>query len=494
MFDWVMDFVRNLIFSLAMLASWMSDQIFSVLKVIALLDIGEFENLWIWHSLLLVFLTLFVTFRVFIMYFKALANEEYREQKYKPMHAVIGILCISLVIGIFPIATKFITSSTAYVIENTPVFLNAELDAINPSDIIITNTIRGLKHAEKDSIKEQKETYTMNEISKKLNEKEGKKYKYLPELWQLFFVIGIMIVFGGGMVLLAIQFAKRVYSIILKIIISPIPISSLVDPNSDKFGVWLKLLLADFITNFIQYLLLFVVLLTASSKFVLDLGFFVAVILLIGGLLFILEGVPQISHLIGGDVSTGSIMQQLSTIRMATRGFGHSIGKGVAFGAGVGLTAGAVGIYGAGRAAGAKGLIRSGVATQAMQQHITNSKSGENYFQNENTAQTSSQNTKITKDGSLANRFGNYAENTSGVKGGFANLASQSANHFYQKSANRLAKNPFVSKTADATNFVSKAFQKNATANPNQSQKQAFNQKANYPVSPDLDSKKKRRA
>lgn len=492
MFDWIMDFIRSFLFSIAMLFSWISDQLYLVLKTVSTLNIDEYENLWTWYGLLLVFIIVCVFFRVVVMFIKASFDEEYRDRKYNPLKVFTGMFLIAITISIFPIVTKYAISSSVYITEKTSLFLNAEIDNINPSDIIITNSVNGLKDTEKGSVNGEEESYTMEEINKNLNLKEDGKYRYFPELWHILFIGGVMIVFGMGIVLLTFQYAKRFYSIMSKILISPIPISSLIENDSDKFSMWLKMLLSDLITNFIQFLLLFVVLLSASSSFIIKKGFFVSVILLIAGIFFILEGVPQVTQLIGGDMSTGGVIQQLSSIRMATRGTGHSLKKGLAFGTGVAATTAAAGIYGAGRATGGKSILMDTIKQmneQSQDQQKVNTKPKENYFEHGvETSGNSSTTEKLSRDGTLANRFSNYANDV----GGGANLIHTGAKHLYQKSANRLAKNKWIATGAKASNSIKQHYQTQASNKTNMNQAEAMKQSEKF-TSPDLDYKKSKR-
>lgn len=482
MFDWIIDFLRSLFFSLAQLGGFIADSIYAVLKTIVTLDIGDFGSLWVWYAIMISFVGLFTIVRVVSMWIKASFNEEYRSSRYKPFQSIVGVFLIMLTMAVFPLAAKYVTSVSQYSIENVGIFLgDSNISEANPTTIITTNLVNGLKEkGESNSLKaDSKDVITINELAAKLNTRENKKYVYLPEFWHIFLFGGVIIFFGFGMVLLAFQFVKRLYAIIVKIVIAPIPVSSLVNNDSDAFGVWLKMLVADALTNFIQYLMLFITLMFSTSNYIVQRGFFVSAVVLLGGLLFLLEGIPQLAQLIGGDVSSGGALQQLSTIRMATSGFSRGLSNMVSFGAGAAVTAGAFGIYSAGRSAGGKSLLQTGMNTLNSINNVGSNGSMTNshvkdYFKNDD-----AQSGGLSKPNTLANHISNYSKNATSKRAVFANVASNVGRHLYQKSANRLSNNKLANGLHQANN--ARKVLKNSFQKPNiQSMKnETFNQNKN---------------
>ncbi|MCC2855887.1 hypothetical protein LK523_21080, partial [[Clostridium] innocuum] len=61
-------------------------------------------------------------------------------------------------------------------------------------------------------------------------------------------------------------------SIAVKILISPYPISGIINPDDRSFGLWVKLISADLISNVLQYIILLLVLAVTSSKTVQNFG------------------------------------------------------------------------------------------------------------------------------------------------------------------------------------------------------------------------------
>lgn len=447
MFDWVTDFIRNLFFSIAQLGGFIADSIYTVVKAIVVLDAGQYSGLWTWYAVMITFVGFFTTIRVSSAWIKASFNEEYRDTKYKPINAIIGVILITLTLAIFPLGAKYVTSVSQYAIENVGVFVgDSSISELNPTTIITSNLVTGLQEKidGKEIAQDKKITMTINELSSKLNEKNNKKYKYLPEFWHIFFVGGVILLFGIGMILFAFQFVKRMYAIIVKIVIAPIPISSLVTNDSDSFNVWIKMIVADALTNFIQYLMLYITLLTATSNFIVTKAFFLSAVVLLGGLLFLLEGIPQLAQLIGGDISAGGALQQLSTIRMATGGLSRGVSNIASFGAGAAVTAGAFGIYSAGRSMGGKSLLKTGINQLNAINNVGSNSSGntnvKDYFQN-NTSSENTNNNGVSKPNTIANTIANYGNKGSGKTATFARVASNVGSHLYQKSANRLANN-----------------------------------------------------
>lgn len=340
---WVNDLIRSFFWGIGSLALGISDAIFDIFKTITGINITDYENVWYWWSLLWAFGILFVVIRVGTMYIKGLMSEENRERY--PMTTIVArIIPMLVVVGLLPTLVSYFNQGSAYFTSQASAFVGASPD-VKFSDLIISATSYSGSVDEainQTGVEETEIVYTLEDVNIDINAKvegDSDQYKFFPTYSSFF--LGIIAGIGSGilLVMLAIEFMKRLISILMKIFISPIPISSIVDPTSSLFGKWVRSLVGDWVTNFVQVLMLYVVLLMVMSNFIGQFGPFVQLIGMFAGLYAVLQGVPQLAEFIGGDLSTGGALQQLSNIRL---GGGMLAGGAIAIGgaaAGAGLTA-----------------------------------------------------------------------------------------------------------------------------------------------------------
>ena len=129
-------------------------------------------------------------------------------------------------------------------------------------------------------------------------------YYFFPSYSSLFF--GLMASVSALFMFLPIclQMAVRVIGMILKIMLSPYALSSLVDPESNSFKVWSKSLLSDLLLNFFQlYSMILIFTLYSSSDLdkaigATGYGMFVKLFLFLGGLLAVVKAPAGITEII----------------------------------------------------------------------------------------------------------------------------------------------------------------------------------------------------
>lgn len=488
-FTWVSDIIRDIFWALVKGLLSIVDGVYSITSKIVSLDISTYEIVWNWWTALAMFIFMFVIFRIIAIGIKSYFDEEYRE-KIDPMTIVNRIFPVCLVILLLPFGVKYLTSMGTIAASNITVFIGGEPD-LSPSTIVLSSMMN--ETVEIDGQTKLKDV-KIDEIS--INEKSsesGKTYVYFDDMSELFMLLIVSAVALYGFFMNSIQLAKRFYSIGMKILISPIPISGLINPEDDSFKTWSRMMVSDVVSNFVQYLMLFFIL-SISTSFQLrqTVGMWGMIILFIGGILTLLTGVPELARLIGGDTSTGSVMQQLATVRQATSGIGSFVG-GIAGGAlgaagGIAATAGAYGTVGIGKMMGAQSISQMGSAmagasalgsaiggfgasgaqsqgfqgaessvssqaesgTQGKEASGNNTRESTNITDDnpkmvdspQNSAQTSAQTDfgpqGFAKPGSFADRVASYGYSRSGVRAGVARFASNGGRHIYQSSANRV--------------------------------------------------------
>lgn len=385
--DLIIDAIRWILWLLVKGGFFIMDSIYSMVKTVVAFDIGKAEGIWDWWNGLCAFLIFLVFIRIIAYYLHCYIDED-KAIKSNPVSIFfrIGIICIT--IAFIPIITPYFTAIGSHSIEKFDTIFSTG----NTFDTKIPTT--GDPKVDEE-IKKQYQAYAgmpsklfMDGISNgkyplynmiDINETEfgldhwfdgvpilggvfnvtsaifgqDGDYVYLPDTVLLIFLLIESVCAAYLFFMIGIQIVQRIFSIGMKILISPIPISGLVNPEDQSFGIWAKLIAGDMITNFFQFMMIKFVLMVASSESVIAMGPTVQPILFLGGMLCVLVGPGAIAQIIGGDgMGVNNTMQAMNTMRTMA----HT-GKTALSYAGGGLAlAGAAGIYSSGRALGGKSL------------------------------------------------------------------------------------------------------------------------------------------
>lgn len=353
----ITDLLRILIWGFVSAIMIIMDFVYETTMKVASLDILSLDIVWNAWTILSTFLGIIIIFRVISMVLKYYTDYEgtYNLNIFSTMMRVGTVV---LVMAMLPFMAKQASLIGKTLVNNVNMVTGVSVDTV-PSTLLISSVHASVYETE-DGLKIPK-NYNLSDIS--INDREGDKYIFFDPMSDL---VILLIVGGVGMVgflINALQIAQRLYALAMKILISPLPIASLVDSESDQFSQWVRMCLSDLISNFIQILLLTLILQISASKVIRLQGAWVTIIMVLAGVLTLLTGVPELARLIGGDTSGGSAIQQFASIRQATRGIGSGFNKAartaggaIKSTAGAGLTVGAVGAYGVGRSLGGKSM------------------------------------------------------------------------------------------------------------------------------------------
>ncbi|QIK86370.1 hypothetical protein G7061_07000 [Erysipelothrix sp. HDW6B] len=357
--DIITDIIRTFLWALAYAIFMIGDAIYDVTMKVATLNVGDLDIVWNYWSLLCVLIAGISMIRMLMMGIKISLDEEYREKM--DIFKIAGrILMVSMAIALMPIGVRFMTNAGETFVRNIGLITGEEADTV-PSTLVISSVMGDAFKVENESGGyEIPKTYKLSDISINHKETGKKEYTYFNEIGDIF----ILIIMGGisvvGLVLIGIEIAERYFKLGIKILISPIPISGLINPEDQSFQKWYRLVIADVVLNGLQLLSLFFILTVASSDSIRTQGVWVTLLMLIGGLFAVLKGVPELAPVIGGDTSTQGALQQMAAIRQATNGMGSFVGGAVggALGAvgGAMATAGAGATYSLGRSLGGKSM------------------------------------------------------------------------------------------------------------------------------------------
>lgn len=357
--SFIIDIIREFLWGLAYAVFMIGDAIYDVTIQVGSLNIGDLSLVWNWWALLSMMIAGISMIRILMLGIRYFLDENLQEKL--DFFKIFGrVLMVSMAIALMPLGVKYITSAGQAFVQNIGLITGHQEDS-KPSTLIISSVIGdSFKVEDGQGGYEIPKTYNLSDIEINHKESGSKDYKYFNQMGDLF----VLIIMGGiavvGLVLVGIEIAERYFKLGIKILISPIPISGLVNPDDQGFQKWYRLVIADVVLNCLQILSLFFILSVASSNTIRAKGVWVTLVMFIGGLFAVLKGVPELAPIIGGDSSTQGALQQMAAIRQATNGMGSFVG-GVAGGAlgavGGALATGSAGVgYGAGRMLGGKSI------------------------------------------------------------------------------------------------------------------------------------------
>lgn len=343
------DFFRGILWAIVDVFLFILDCVWQIVLRIATLDVSANQDIQNWYLLIVCFLTLFLIFRICKISVKFYFDDEYRE-KISVSKILVRLVLCSFLVGFIPIAYKGVCYVSTDAIKNISTFIPLESEDLSMSNILIQSGRVDIQNPTQDLTNEIERNDDFD-INKKDTEDN---YMYFPDYANIFMMIIVSIVAVFIFVMTALQIAQRFYMILFKYLLAPYVIASIIDPEDNSFGVWLKMIGGDLIMNFAQiygtYFLMFICNNSAIQKMLGDdwVALFARIVLFIGGLLALQELPSTIAGITGG--AGRGIMQSLQDLKgMATTS------KAMSFGA-AGAIAGAVGTGIAGA-----GLITHGV-------------------------------------------------------------------------------------------------------------------------------------
>ncbi|QIK56353.1 hypothetical protein G7059_00085 [Erysipelothrix sp. HDW6A] len=430
----ITDVIRMFIWGIVWAVLQLSDWVYGISMNVASLDVGNFSTLWQWWGALSMLIGSFATLRMLILVFKYFYDTEYQD-KIDVIKILTRVLMVSLAIAFMPYGVKTLTAAGSAAVTNMGTTFGFKGNHV-PSTIIISSLLdeKAETIVNGETVTIMKE-YKLSDVDINTSGEGDKDYKFFNSMGDLFIALimgGVAAVF---ILLIGVDVGKRIFSIAMLVLISPLPISALINPDDTSFTRWQKLVLSNVLSNFVQVLLLNFVLVASSSPWLRSQGAFAAIIAFIGGLFAILGGVSEISSIIGGETGTQGTLQQLATLRQATRGMGgRGGGKGGAIGRGLSnaatLAGAAVG-YGTGRLLGGESM-----GSMNSQNSINNSSSKQGFKGNE--ARKNGNNSRMFSNASnidgSSSQFNDSNKQMSGYEFGDsqsdATMQSQSSNEF----------------------------------------------------------------
>ena len=237
------DIFRQLLWWLLSAMFFLLDTLFDVCKELAGYNMMANSDVWKYYEgFTAAFLGFFIVFRLLKRFFRSITDEE-EMSHLDPIGIIVKIASAGLVLVLAPLILRSIGSLTSLLINNIE---NVMGSANTSYSGFFLETIGIDKATSYTDI-------TNAGINAKLNDGS---YRYLNSMID-FLCIFISAVFSCFiMVIISVQIGGRILSMIMKLILAPWCISSLVEEKADQFRSWCKLFLADFMANYLQLLLL----------------------------------------------------------------------------------------------------------------------------------------------------------------------------------------------------------------------------------------------
>lgn len=337
MFDWVTDIVRDILWSVVYAFLTLMDIAYGLIASVLTVDFTGNDIVWTAWAGICVVAGAFIIFRVTSRFIKAYFDDE-TEQKTTIHEVLIRLGIVAIVLACFPFFMESFNGLGQAIVNNTSVITGVANDTV-PSTSIVSAYLA----TESGS----NTTYTLSQvdISAKLDSGD---YKFFSTYSSLFTVGLVAIAASILMIVICLSIAKRAYELVTLLLVSPIPITSMIFKDGDMSGTWIKSVISIYFCNFFQTIILMIVIILSSTSLE-NYTPWVKIIVLVGGLLFVIGGTESIAKFIGADTSANNTLQQVASLRMAASGLGSAAAAGVI---GAATTTGAAGIYGVGKALG----------------------------------------------------------------------------------------------------------------------------------------------
>ena len=308
MLDWIIEGLRWIVWGFTAACLELMDVCYDLITKIASADFLSSKEVWSWYYSLMAFLGVLIFIRFFSVFLKVSFDEEFRE-KFSGVQVFNKIIAIGLVIGLLPMIVGGISNISVNGIKNISVLVGSS-SIKEPSTFLITsfmNTDNGEFNEDGTWVEGNQTTYTLEDVD--INEEgENDDYKFFNAIQDLFIMALLGVAASIMLIINGIQIGKRMFSLVMKILVAPLPISSMIVPGDETFTMWRKMIISDYLMNFVQTLMIMVVMILSSSTFVRQFGLWVQIIMFIAGLLLLLSGIPELAKIFGWRYLAGKYL------------------------------------------------------------------------------------------------------------------------------------------------------------------------------------------
>lgn len=453
----MMNAFRSIMWMFLRGALWICDLSYDLVQEMFGINLDKFPWIWTWLAVLSGLLMFFVVARIVVLVIRAQFDDQSVEML-SGVDLMRRITVMMVMLALIPTTLQVMSRLSSSLANLFPSLISG---ANAPSSILLEMSSLDFT----DAAAKASSAITLADITD-INAMEDGAYIYFSNTTTMIIVLFTSVICLYIFVMICLQIASRIISLLLKICISPFALSSLVDPKDNAYQTWVKLCAADFLANFYQSVLLVLVLTAIAS---IDVSTIAKVLFMIGALMGVLNAPQGISALLGADVGATSGMQGIQSALIAGQammGAGRVAAGATALAGKGALNTARFGAYGAGRLLGGKtfnpdkvaggsaggggisggnagGGIPAG-AGDAGDLHGTYGGQAPNSDGAVDSLNRVSYSSGInTKEGTVANRIGRAAERTQGVGGAAARAIVKVASATYKNAGQKLYQNKY---------------------------------------------------
>lgn len=393
----ITEWFRALLWSIAEIFLFLLDCLWQIVLKIGTLNIGNSTVTTKFFAVMSVCMLLFIVFKLVKIYIKFFIDNDYRE-KINLTKVIISLSLATTLLSGLPLGYRIICNLSSEAIAHVNYWIPSDflndyknVDEINMSDVLIQSGRVNLSDRERDLGEEIKldENFDINatydsgdyieELFRNVSTLDeesmtsenalnimdsiagivgfgSKTYKYFPTWSSIILEIILSIIALYIFALTAIQIAMRSIICSMKYLLAPYMVATIIDPEDNSFGTWLRSIAGDLIANFSQIYFTYFVLILCSNASIQSalgndwLGIFAKIALFIGGLLAVQEIPNIVSQFFG---SSGQSMAETMRGTMMLGSMLAMTGKGAIKG---GMSIAKVGAYAVDRAKNIKGI------------------------------------------------------------------------------------------------------------------------------------------
>lgn len=393
----ITEWFRALLWSIAEIFLFLLDCLWQIVLKIGTLNIGNSTVTTKFFAVMSVCMLLFIVFKLVKIYIKFFIDNDYRE-KINLTKVIISLSLATTLLSGLPLGYRIICNLSSEAIAHVNYWIPSDflhdyknVDEINMSDVLIQSGRVNLSDRERDLGEEIKldENFDINatydsgdyieELFRNVSTLDeesmtsenalnimdsiagiigfgSKTYKYFPTWSSIILEIILSIIALYIFALTAIQIAMRSIICSMKYLLAPYMVATIIDPEDNSFGTWLRSIAGDLIANFSQIYFTYFVLILCSNASIQSalgndwLGIFAKIALFIGGLLAVQEIPNIVSQFFG---SSGQSMAETMRGTMMLGSMLAMTGKGAIKGS---MSIAKVGAYAVDRAKNIKGI------------------------------------------------------------------------------------------------------------------------------------------
>ena len=350
----ITNLLRELIWAICATAFVILDWGYNILIDVTNLNILQSDVLWgVWSRVMLL-IGIAILFRVIMIGAREFMDDE-EGKGINWLNILTRIMLAAVLMGAFPVVAKEVGKFGQDMVAHATTFAGASANT-SPSNIIVSGFINHAKQGNPTPMIEY--NYKDIDINLKVGGflGVGAEYAYFPKFSDLFLCLVFGLVVAVFLFIAAVNIVKNWFVLAALVLGSFMPISSIVDSKSDQVKTYAKMFGSCYLTNFFSVLVLMFTITLSCSQMIINQGIWVQITVMIGGLLLVMSGIPQLQRLIGGDTGAEQTLQQLFYATSMALGLGKGIAAVGGFAARTGTWAAAGSSYLTGRTIGGRSM------------------------------------------------------------------------------------------------------------------------------------------